>query len=334
MFFDRNQSDFISEKQRIIWQYGTHIVPLEVSLADVDDNETREACVQIYDCVIEILTDMYNNPEEYSEHPRQYTGYYLVCLANCENPTKKHSEEYSRYLKIIPRFGFIYNEDIGRWSNERFPLLFEYFPRFTQLDNERKKCLGGYIERLDFRIFAKKVKLTIDDILHPLPDAEREYCFEMHNHALSKGLKVQIKDPYCIRYIYKRLYSLEISNNPFRITVSYRLDNGKRVEDQFDRFFDVMNAQPDKDELIEYLKGGIRVCDACGGKKKPNERCGKWVELNGSRRLISMCLSSVSKYRRGLRITDYNEDDIRILKRMLDIRIIQIDKYLSDCEYR
>lgn len=334
MFFDRNQSDFISEKQRIIWQYGTHIVPLEVSLADVDDNETREACVQIYDCVIEILTDMYNNPEEYSEHPHWYTGYYLVCLANSENPTKKHSEEYSRYLKIIPRFGFIYNKDIGKWSNERFPLLFEYFPRFTQLDNERKKCLGGYIERLDFRIFAKKVKLTIDDILHPLPDAEREYCFEMHNHALSKGLKVQIKDPYCIRYIYKRLYSLEISNNPFRITVSYRLDNGKRVEDQFDRFFDVMNAQPDKDELIEYLKGGIRVCDACGGKKKPNERCGKWVELNGSRRLISMCLSSVSKYRRGLRISDYNEDDIRILKRMLDIRIIQIDKYLSDCEYR
>ena len=185
-----------------------------------------------------------------------------------------------------------------------------------------------------FSVICKKVKLTIDDILHPLPDAEREYCFEMHNHALSKGLKVQIKDPYCIRYIYKRLYSLEISNNPFRITVSYRLDNGKRVEDQFDRFFDVMNAQPDKDELIEYLKGGIRVCDACGGKKKPNERCGKWVELNESRRLISMCLSSVSKYRRGLRITDYNEDDIRILKRMLDIRIIQIDKYLSDCEYR
>lgn len=89
----------------------------------------------------------------------------------------------------------------------------------------------------------------------------------MHDHALSKGLKVQIKDPSCVRYIYKKLYSLEISNNPFRVTVLYRLDNGKRIDDQFERFLDVVNEQPDKDELIEYLKGGIRICDACGRKK-------------------------------------------------------------------
>lgn len=69
-------------------------------------------------------------------------------------------------------------------------------------------------------------------------------------------------------------------------------------------------------------------------EKKPNERCGKWVELQGARRLVSMCLSSVSKYRRGLRNTPYTEEDIRILKRMLDIRIIQNDKYLNDCERR
>ena len=46
MIFDVNQTEFVSEKQKEVWQTGTHIVPLEVSLADVKDEETREGCRQ------------------------------------------------------------------------------------------------------------------------------------------------------------------------------------------------------------------------------------------------------------------------------------------------
>ena len=65
MIFDVNQTEFVSEKQKEVWQAGTHIVPLEVSLADVKDEETREGCRQIFDCIMEILTELYENDDSY-----------------------------------------------------------------------------------------------------------------------------------------------------------------------------------------------------------------------------------------------------------------------------
>ena len=168
MLFDPNQTDFLSDNQRIIWQYGAHIVPLEVSLAEVEDEETREGCTQIYECTMEILTDMYNHPDEYTERPRWYTGDYLAWLTTGGKPMKKHSDEYLRYMRKIPRFGFEYDEDLNAWSNERYPLFFEYFPRLVNLAKERKQNLGGYLDRRDFRLFAKCITLTLDDLLRPL----------------------------------------------------------------------------------------------------------------------------------------------------------------------
>ena len=98
MTFDRNQTEFASPLQKEVWQQGVHVMPLDVSLADVTDPETREGCRQIYDCIMEILTDMYEHTEVYSERPRWYTGDYLVWLTVGAAPMKKHAEEYSRYL--------------------------------------------------------------------------------------------------------------------------------------------------------------------------------------------------------------------------------------------
>lgn len=334
MIWDVNQTEFISDKQRVVWQCGTHIVPLEVSLADVEDEETREGCMQIYDCTMEILVDMYTHPDEYKERPRWYTADYLVWMICGSRPIKHHSDEYQRFISKISVFGFTYDNDIGCWTNERYPLFCEYFPRFIEAAKERKQCLGGYVARLDFRLFAPKIKLTLDDLLRPLSDSERAYCLEMHHYAVSKGLKVQMKDPYVFRYIYKKLYSLVLSNDPLGVSVCIRLDNGKHVYDQVDRFLDVVSEQPDCDELTDYIKGGIRACDACGGSKKPNERCGMWVEIQGARRLVSMCQPSISKYRRGKHNMAYTEEDIQTLKRMLDIRLLQVDRYMSEQEQK
>ena len=328
MIFDVNQTEFKSEYQRLIWQAGTHIVPLEISLVDIDDEETREGCKQIYDCIVEILMDMYNNSDEYTERPRWYTCDYIAWLTNGDKPMKKHANEYNRYLQTIHKFGFEYDETIGCWSNERYPLLFEYYPRFSVLFKERKKNLGGYTDRLDFRLFAKRISLSFDDILRPLSFMEQAYATKLHNYAISKGMKMEIKSPYSSRYIYKKLYSLEIHNLPFKVEVVYRLSNGGHIHDELERLLKIVERQEDKDEIIKYIQGGICVCNACNGIKKANQRCGKWIDINGERRLASMCHPAISKYRRGKDIS-YTDYDIEMMKRMIDIRVVQIDEYLE-----
>lgn len=330
MFFNPNQSEFSGENQHVIWQFGTHIVPLNISLADVDDLETKEGCIQIYDCTMEILSDMYNNPDWYKEKPRWYTGDYLAWLVNQNNPMKKHSDEFFRYLQKILEFGFYYNEDSQKWSNDRYPLFFDYFQRLVALAKERKQNLGGYLDRRDFRLFAKKIVLSFDDLLRPLSDANKEQALEIHRYAVEKGMKVEMKDPYCFRYVYKKLYSLEIHNNPFDVLVPYRLDNGKYIPNQFGIFLQVADNEPDSDELIRYIKGSILVCNCCNGTKKANERCSNWVTIRGERRLSSTCHPAIGKYRRGTHSFDYNDYDIKMLKRMIDVRIKQVDKFRDE----
>jgi len=333
MLFNPNQTEFASDYQRIIWQYGTHIVPPEVSLADVDDPETREGCMQIYDCTMEILEDMYRHPEEYNpERPRWYTGDYLTWLVNSNTPIKHHRETFSRYLQKIPHFGFSYDQDINAWSNDRYPLFCEYYPRLVSLAKERKQNLGGYLDRRDFRLFAKRITLSLDDLLRPLSYIDRAYIRELHEYALSKGLKAEMKDPYTFRYLYKKLYSLTLGNNPAHVRVQYRLDNAKPIMGSFERFLEIAESQPDNDALVQYIKNNIGICDGCRyraeGRKKSNERCGQWVEIRGARRLSAvMCTAAISKYHRGKPYIVYTDEDVQMLKRMIDIRIEQIDKY-------
>ena len=327
MIFDVNQTEFVSEKQKEVWQAGTHIVPLEVSLADVKDEETREGCRQIFDCIIEILTELYENADSYVYTSRWYTGDYLAWLTGSATPLKKHQEEYLRFLEKLPQFGF--SCDDGVWTNERYPLFLEYFPRFVLLAKERKKNLGGYLARLDFRLFADKIKLTMDDLLRPLSDRDTEFCLVMHQYAVSHKLKVEMKDPYTFRYLYKKLYVLELHNHPFRITVPYGLDNGKRVPGQLQRFLDLVEEQPDREALFEYLKGGIRICTGCDGRRKASERCGEWADLHGTRRLTAACIPTISQFRRGKTVLPYTAYDVMMLQRMLDIRLLQIDGYLN-----
>ena len=325
MFFNPNQSEFQNDMQRSVWQLGTHLVPPELSLAEIADEETREGCMQIYHCTMEILADMYQHPAAYAEPPRWYTGDYLAWLVTGRPPMKKHRAEFLRYLQKIPQFGFVYDADLNAWSNERYPLFCEYFARLVALAKERKQNLGGYLERRDFRLFAARIVLTLDDLLRPLSDREQALALKLHHYAAEKGMRVEKKSPYTFRYVYKKLYALEIHNLPFGMAVPYRLDNGKHVPGQLERFLALAARQPDADALLRYIQGGIRVCNCCNGTKKASERCGIWVEICGARRLSSACQPAIGKYRSGPRRLEYTEEDIRLLKRMMDIRMAQID---------
>lgn len=144
---------------------------------------------------------------------------------------------------------------------------------------------------------------------------------------------MEMKDLYTFRYVYKKLYSLALRNLPVRISVPYRLDNSKYIPGQFERFMDAAESQPDNDALIRYIQNNIGICDGCryraDGRKKSNERCGIWVNIRGVKRLSAMCNPEISKYHRGKSYLVYNNEDIQMLKRMIDIRIMQIDNFIS-----
>ena len=65
MIFNVNQTEFSNKFQKDIWELGKTVLPLEITLAGIDDSEMREGCTQIYNFSQELLEDMYNNPEKY-----------------------------------------------------------------------------------------------------------------------------------------------------------------------------------------------------------------------------------------------------------------------------
>ena len=65
MTFDVNQTEFSSDRQKEVWRVGCAIVPIDISLADITDSETREGCTQIYNWTSEYLETFYNHPEQF-----------------------------------------------------------------------------------------------------------------------------------------------------------------------------------------------------------------------------------------------------------------------------
>lgn len=365
MLFDVNQSVFASEYQKKVWQNAIQIIPPEISLGDIADTGTVEGCTQIYSCIMQILTDMYNAPDGYGNI--NVNEYICACFDwfrfRCQNG---HSEEggavWSVYGEVrkekldfyigvfdsLSQFGFrlspgeyvkserkgyinISGEKPFVLSNDIYPLFLKYWAVFREVFAKKKK-FGPQLCFLDFRLLAPRYKCTTADLLRPLPDKYKRYFKELYEYALSKGAKQESAPNSCyLRYSYKKLYILVLGNNPPTVEVPYRLSNGGHISGELERFLEQAEAQADSDSLVTYIQKNIAVCNGCRirkeGIKPVNERCGRWVWIRDKRRYVNMCHTAVSKHHHGERLRVYDEQDIVMLKRMIDIRIAQIDAY-------
>jgi hypothetical protein len=69
MIFDKNQKEFLSETHKAIWDAGTHIIPIEVTIPhEINDKLPPyliESCFQFYKYILHLLSDIYENPDVY-----------------------------------------------------------------------------------------------------------------------------------------------------------------------------------------------------------------------------------------------------------------------------
>ena len=317
--FDVNKTEFKDDYQREVWRLGIHVVPLDVSLAGIVDPETREGCVQVYSCTMEMLTDMYNNTEEYEiTGPLDYVLFAFTWAAGRRSvpvKVKKRKGLYEHIHKKLERFGFILDGET--LTNERYPLFMKYWLRLQ----ERTSPLY-----CDFRVFSPGYRLsrTRDDLLRPLSDWDKLYAAELYDYALTKGAKRlsynQYK-PYC--FVYRKKHVLVLYNNDgiFAAVPYMNQYTAGDVAGELQEFIAAARRQPDGAELIAYIQKEITLCAHCG-----NANCnGHTVDVAGVKRRLAYCHTEIGKAHRPEGERGHSDYDITMLKRMIDVRLLQID---------
>jgi len=179
----------------------------------------------------------------------------------------------------------------------------------------------------------EKRKFSINDLFDKKTQDEIHIFKELHNYAIKNNLKLETHNQYRrYRYSYKKEYVLVL--DPY-IAVQYNNQYSKKRNswDSFDLFLKIIEKQPDKNKLIKFIQKEICLCHSCKyrkiGPKKEEECCGHWLDIYGVRRKAAACHPEISKCHLDKEFQTYSNMDIKMLKRMIDIRILQIDMYDS-----
>lgn len=319
MSFDVNQTEFTGDFQREAWKLGIRVVPLEVSLAGIADPETREGCTQVYRCTMEILEDMYLNPSAYSAaQPLDYVLWVFTWVAGKRHvpatiQTKKGL--YEHIIERMRRFGFVFDGEA--MTNERYPLFMKYWALLPECP-----------QHCDFRPLAPDYKRarTREDLLRPLPDQLKVYFGELYDYALAKGAKRLPYNPYRLYcFVYKKKHVLEFDNIGMFVSVPYmnQYASGDAVA-ELRRFVEITKRQPDGGELVAYIQNEIVFC---GKPRRGNKNCsGRVVDISGVKRHAACCRTEIGKAHRPEEERGYTEYDVAMLKRMVDVRMMQIEE--------
>jgi len=303
MRFDVNQTEFPSKFHKDVWQTGVAVLPLEITLTGIDNPETREGLTQIYSFMLELLHDMYNNPDKYD---------------------KKNINDFLRS---------IVNEAKIK-KNDKYPLLQKYMNEFVSLVWSRKPKAAGHnweiIQKCDFHCFSNIKVQGIDDLLYDLSDQNRVCFKELHDYVITKGGK---KESGRYRYKYKTEHIICFDWKP-SIFISWKLKSGN----SFESFISELNKQPDKADLLNYIQNETTICNYCG-----LSNCKTYVEFfictpHGRKRHHHFAFNDTKKIKiDGMELNrgclyhlddvtkSFSESEIKILKRLLDIRFKQID---------
>lgn len=88
----------------------------------------------------------------------------------------------------------------------------------------------------------------------------------------------------------------------------------------------------DNDNDLEALGGGFNITlevlqdkEKCAKIAAVIRKCADWMDIDGKRRLASVCHRVIGRAKHGPRREPYTAGDITMLKRMIDLRFLQLD---------
>lgn len=342
MKIDKNLIDFPTPRHRAIWSQGIQIIPLEISLTDIIDPEMRDGCTQIYQWTQGYIESMFENPD-------LFLGYDPMGMFRMLDDIAEHATSIddglifthnkydhivrarNNYIADLSLLGLEIN-DFGEHKmliNTQYPLFCKYFKLLYDGALKMRVNRLNYLLSNDFRVLAAKYKRKVDDFICLLPDNLIPYATELQDYVIARSAKLESHKYYSyFRFKYKKENVLILQRNhwrntPLDIAVPYHLNH----MDGFASFMQIAESQPDSEDLIAYILKEICKCDACAGSKNSSKRCQGWREIAGKRILLSQCHRDISKWKAPKTNLMYKDYDLKMLKRMIDIRIIQIDRY-------
>jgi len=344
-----------------IWNEGRQVVPIEVSIADIIVQEVKEGCTQIYNWTREYFEKIYKDPTQFSgETPIGMLE--LLNMASKKTTVRDgglviSGKQYKRMVNSYPKhmndLGLVGLEITGEeeklLTNKKYPMFCKYFKLFNDAAYKKPISCYMYILFLDFRVLAPKYISTIDDLLRTLPNKIRTYAADMHAYALAKGAELEKQKYYGqYRYLYKGRYVLVVQiqkfekSTPIDIAVSYEtrspepesgweqyIENGKRrILQCIVSLKDIIERQPDRDEVAAYVMKEIATCENMTGCNCAARAA--VTDVFGVDKYVNTCMRAISKWTGAKDSDEYTDYDIKMLKRLIDVRVSQIEG-LEEC---
>jgi hypothetical protein len=340
MVFDKNQIIFKDCIQEKVWELGTNLLPLDMTLPYVPA-EYKSACEDLYYFTYSILTDMYENPDEFGfaidlskqdyENKKQVEFYfwfigwlknlsgnqYEVASENFKKITKKFNPISVERLKAHG-FMFEYKSDMVVIRNDIYPDMFIAAEAIIASGYANYKVnRGHFMLCCDYRAFAK-YKRTYEDLHFVFSDNIRKIAEQLHAYNVSQKVMPQ-KCNYFYRVEYKKkgkiVYISNLtSKNKLRIYIGFAELNGeayKMIENEIHHYEYC-------EEIAEFCRNNLKKCTNCTpncGKK------GKTTEIFGKNTFVCQPY---------IRISDPSEQDLKHIFKLIDLRVMLINAGISE----
>jgi len=343
MIFDKNQTVFKDCVQERVWELGTALLPLEVTLPYVPA-EYKSACEDLYNFTYNILVDMYENPNEFGfaidsskqdyKNKKQVEFYcgVIFWLKNLQG--NQYEVTAKNFKKIMKKFnpisverlkkhGFVFEhkEDMVVIRNNIYPNMFIAAEAVIAAgyDNYKVNC-SDFMVHCDFRAF-EKYRRTYEDLHFVFGDNTRKIAERLHDYNVCQKVMPQNCN-YFYRVEYKHkgkiVYISNLdSKNKLRIYIGFAELNGeayKMIESEIHHY-------EDYDEFSEFCRKNLKKCTNCtpncGKKGKPTEIFGKNTFV---------CQPYI-------RIIDPSEHDLKHIFRLIDLRVMLIKAGISEVFY-
>ncbi len=343
MIFNKNQTVFKDCIQTKVWEIGTKLLPLDITLPYVPD-EYKSACKDFYNFTYNLLTDMYENPDNFGfiidsnkadyENQKQVEFYFwfiggLINLVGnkYEMPSDKFNKLIKKFnpisMEMLKSHGFIF-EDNGSSviiSNNIYPDMFIASKGAIEAGYANYKVNRDYFMMYcDFRAFSN-YKRNNEDLHLVFSDNTRKIAEQIHTYNVNKKIMSQ-KCNYFYRVEYKQKGKIVyISNiapkNKLRIYIGFAEINGeayKMIEEEISNY-------DDYDEFAEYCRNNLKKCTNC----TPNcQKRSITTEILGKKTF--MCQPYI-------RICYPKEQDLKHIFRLIDLRSMVIKAGISEVFY-